>query len=93
MQNLLFFSRVGFICNVCFVLAWLFKYYPSLPSGHMVSMVLILGLLVAFVLNVVVNGCITVLLLKGRPVFAHFPRWLIIINFLFLLAQIILFVQ
>ena len=93
MQNLLFFSRVAFICNICFVLAWLMKYYPDLPSGHLVSMILILGLLLSLILNVVVNGIMLVLLIRKKPVWNHFPGWLIIINFLFLFPQIILFIR
>src|SRR5687768_9579056 len=77
MQNLLFFSRVAFICNLCFILAWLFRYYPALQSGHIVSTVLILGLFVAFLLNIVVNVVILILLLRRRLVWKHFPGWLI----------------
>jgi hypothetical protein len=93
MRNLLFFSRVAFICNICFVLAWLTKFYPHLPSGHLVSMVLILGLLLSFILNIIVNSVVVTLLLSRKPVFNIFPGWLIIINFLFLFPQIILFVR
>jgi hypothetical protein len=93
MQNLLFFSRVALICNLCFVLAWLFRYYPGLQSGHIVSTVLILGLFTAILLNIVVNIVILIFLLQRRPVRKHFPGWLIIVNFLFLLSQIILFVK
>jgi len=93
MQNLLFFSRVAFICNVCYVLTWLFRYYPGLQSGPMLSTVLILGLLIAFLLNIIVNIIILIFLLQRRQVWKHFPGWLIIVNFLFLLPQLILFVK
>jgi hypothetical protein len=93
MRNLLFFSRVAFICNICFVLAWLMKYSPQLPSAHLVSMILILGLLISFILNIIVNSVVVTLLLSRKPVFNIFPGWLIIINFLFLFPQIILFVR
>lgn len=93
MQSLLFFSRVAFICNICFVLAWGMKYYPDLPSGQVVSMVLILGLLISFILNIIVNSIMLVLVLRRKPVFNLFPGWLLIINFLFLILQTILFLR
>src|SRR6266542_3279284 len=49
MQSLIFFSRVAFICNVCFLLTWIMRYFPVLKQGqqdHFVSVVLILGVLV-----------------------------------------------
>ena len=96
MQNLIFFSRVAFICNVCFVLVGVMRYYPLLKEGQpgeLVSLVLILGILIAFLLNIVVNGFILALILQRKGVWKHFPRWLIITNFLFLLPQIILFIK
>lgn len=96
MQSLIFFSRVAFICNVCFVLVWVMRYYPVLEEGRpsdAVSLVLILGILIATVLNLVVNLFILVFILQRKPVWKHFPGWLIITNFLFLLPQIILFLR
>jgi hypothetical protein len=96
MKSLIFFSRVAFICNVCFVLVWVMRFYPILKTGQtgdMVSLVLILGILVAFLLNLVVNGFILAFILQRKPVLKHFPGWLIITNFLFLFPQIILFLK
>lgn len=96
MQSLIFFSRVAFICNVCFVLVWVMRYYPVLKEGEpgeFVSLVLILGILIAFLLNIAVNGFILVFILQRKAVWKLFPRWLIITNFLFLLPQIILFLR
>jgi len=96
MQSLRFFSRVAFICNVCFVFVWVMRYYPVLKQGQQgqfISLVLILGVLIAFVLNMAVNGCILIFILRGKAVWDHFPRWLIITNFLFLLPQLILFIK
>ena len=96
MQNLIFFSRVAFICNVCFVLVWIMRFYPVLKEGQqgqLVSIVLIWGTLVAFVLNIIVNLIILVYILRRKAVLKHFPAWLIIANFLFLLPQIILFLK
>jgi hypothetical protein len=96
MQNLIFFSRVAFICNVCFVLVWGMRTYPRLEEGQpgeLLSLVLILGILIAFVLNIVVSGFILAYILRRKGVWKHFPGWLIITNFLFLFPQIILFIK
>jgi len=96
MQSLIFFSRVAFICNVCFVLVWGMRYYPMLKEGQpgeLVSMVLILGILIAFLLNLAVNCFILVFILQRKAVWKQFPRWLLVINFLFLFPQIILFLK
>jgi RsiW-degrading membrane proteinase PrsW (M82 family) len=96
MQSLIFFSRVAFICNVCFVLVWIMRYYPILHEGQpgeFVSLVLILGILVAFLLNIVVNLFVLVFIWQRKVAWKLFPRWLIIANFLFLLPQLILFIR
>ena len=96
MQSLIFFSRVAFICNVCFVLVWVMRYFPVLSAGRpgeMVSLVLILGILIAFVLNIAVNLFVLIFILQRKAVWKHFPAWLIITNFLFLLPQTILFIK
>ena len=96
MQSLIFFSRVAFICNVCFVLVWIMRYYPILQEGQpgeFVSLVLILGILIAFLLNIVVNVIVLVFIWQRKAVWKLFPRWLIITNFLFLLPQLILFIR
>jgi hypothetical protein len=91
MQKVLFFSRVAFICNVCFALTWLLRYYPALQQGHGVSTILVLGIVVAGILNLAVNGVLLALLVSKKTTWNHFPRWLIITNFLFLIPQLILF--
>ena len=96
MQSLIFFSRVAFISNVCFVVVWVLRYYPILKQGQpgeFVSLVLILGILIAFLLNIVVNLFVLVFMLQRKAVWKLFPGWLIITNFLFLLPQIILFIR
>lgn len=94
MQNLIFFSRVAFICNVCFGVVWIMRYLPlERGPGELLTLVLILGILIASLLNLVVNGFILVFILQRKAIWKHFPGWLIIANFLFLLPQIILFIR
>jgi hypothetical protein len=72
------------------------RFYPVLEEGQagdLVSLVLILGVLIAFLLNLVVNGFILAFILQRKAIWKHFPAWLIIANFLFLFPQIILFIK
>ena len=93
MQKLLFFSRVAFICNICFVLAFLMKYVPDLKDGYLTSTVLILGVGLAFGLNLLVNLITGVFLLQRKYREPPYPSWLIIANFLFLIPQLIVLLR
>jgi len=93
MQKLLFFSRVAFICNICFVLAFLMKYVPDLKDGYLTSTVLILGVGLAFGLNLLVNLITGIFLLQRKYREQAYPSWLIIANFLFLIPQLILLLR
>ena len=93
MQNSLFFMRVTFICNVCLLLTWLTKYASFLPEGFISSTVIVLGIGLSLILNILLHIVLLVLLVMRKPVWQYFPRWLIIVNFLFLIAQLILFLK
>jgi len=90
MRKLLFFSRVAFLCNICFLLAWLIQYLPVSPHGHIASTIVVLGTGLAVILNIVVNFFVIISLLAKKINRLVFPRWLMIANFLFLLLQIII---
>jgi hypothetical protein len=74
MRAVLFFSRVGFICNVLFLLAWVNRYYQFLFAQDLVGTVVILGY-GAFFLNILLMIVYAVQLprgLLGKSV----PLWL-----------------
>lgn len=93
MPRLLFFSRVAFICNICFLLTWVMRYGPPIPQGHVATTVLILGIGLSVFLNVIINLFIIVLLAQRKLQKEHIPQWLVIANALFLIAQLILLVK
>jgi hypothetical protein len=66
------------------------QYSPWLPHEQIASTIIILGYFVVFI-NFLVNLIILILLLSGRPIQKQFPRWLIIVNFLFLIPELIVF--
>ena len=89
MRKLLFFSRVAFICNVCFLVTFLMQYSSWLPSHVFSSTLLILGNVFALFMNFGVNVFYGILLLNRKELL-EIPRWLIISNFLFFIIQLIL---
>ena len=56
MQVLKLLVRVAFICNICFLLAFLILWLPNPPGGQVVSTVIVMGYLMGLPLNVIVTG-------------------------------------
>lgn len=93
MRKLLFFSRVAFICNICFLLTWFMRYLPPMQQGHFASTIVILGIGLSIILNVIINFFIIVALFQKKPVKEHIPAWLAIANAVFMIAQLILLLK
>ena len=92
MQLLRFFSRVAFICNICFLVASLTQWLPALPDNALLSDIIVLGYLVSLLINLVVNLAVTLFFLIGRLRRAAIPGWLLIANFIFFIVQIVLLI-
>ena len=90
MRHLSFFSRVALICNICLVLALLSRYFSFIPKGDLESTVIIDGLILSFIINGTVNVVYALLLLRKRKISESVPVWLVGINFLFLIFQLLL---
>jgi hypothetical protein len=93
MELLIFFSRVAFVCNMFFLIAMALRFYPFLPPGHLSSTIIIAGHVLAVFLNATTSIVYLVKLLTGKQISGHYPRWLFIINFFFLILQLILLFQ
>ena len=89
MRLLRFLSRVAFICNVCFLMASFIQWMPNPPEGPLVSMVILLGYVLSVIVNWVLNLTVLVLLLARRLRKAQIPAWLLIVNMLFFIIQIV----
>lgn len=89
MRLLRFLSRVAFICNICYLLTSLAQYVPNLENGNILSTMIVLGWLLSILVNVLVNGWVLVVwaFTKGR---LDVPRWLMIINFIILVVQLLI---
>jgi hypothetical protein len=91
MRLVRFLSRVAFICNICFLAASLRQWILLPLDNQLASDIIVLGLLVSVVLNVIVNLIALVLLLIGKLRAAAVPIWLLIVNLVFFIAQLLLF--
>jgi hypothetical protein len=92
MRLLRLLSRVAFICNICFLLASFVQWLPHPPEGGLVSMIIIMGYLLAILVNTVVNTWVIALLIFRRLKVGLVPTWLLIANFAFFTLQLVLFI-
>lgn len=92
MPKLLFLSRVALICNLCFLITFLMHYAP-VSNGSIPSTIIVLGNVVSVVINVLMNALYVLIFLAGKPLIRHVPVWLIAINFLFFIFQVILLIK
>ena len=93
MPKLLFFSRVALICNVCFLVTFFMHYVPIIANGLVPSTIIILGNVLAIVLNAMINILYILLFFAGRFFILRVPQWIIVVNFLFFVFQIILLIK
>ncbi len=91
MRLVRFLSRVAFICNICFLVATFTRWLPALPDNAITSDVIVLGYLVSVLVNILVNLVVLVLWSIGRLRAAAVPIWLLVVNLIFFIAQILLF--
>ena len=93
MYNIRFFSKVAFICNICFLLALIIQWMPRPPEGEAVATTIILGYVFAAIVNLIINVWCAILFFSGKLLNNLVPRWLIIANFLFLIPELILLLK
>ena len=90
MRWISFLSRVAFICNVAFLFCVLLQWKGTASNNALVSTLIIIGYILApFVFSPVVNLLYAVALVQKKPLALLLPRWLIVVNFSFLLVQLI----
>jgi hypothetical protein len=89
MYRISFFTKLAFLCNLCFLAAVILQMMPHPPQGEMVATTIIIGYLFAVVVNSLANVWIAALFFLKKKSSHSVPRWLIIINFLFLIPQLI----
>lgn len=89
MHLLRFLSRAAFICNSCFLLAMVLLWLPKPPQGELVSLVIVLGIVLALILNGLTNAWLAILLFGRDKQKKILPPWLAWTNFIFFILQLI----
>ncbi|HEY4151246.1 MAG TPA: hypothetical protein VGM41_20050 [Chitinophagaceae bacterium] len=90
MNKFSFWHKLAFIANCCWLITWAIRYRSFLPDGNVQSTIVVTGLVLASGLNLLANLLTGFLFLRGKLP-AGTPRWLLTVNFLFLLPQLYLF--
>ena len=88
MRWTLFLSRVAFICNVFFLIAFSLQLSNWIKNPELISLVLMLGFVVAFLFNPLTNLTYLVLAILRKRFWQVVPHWLITANIFFLLLQV-----
>ena len=94
-----FFSKVAFICNCCFVIAVILRmvenshkknisFTGAIQIQPLESLLVVLGYGAIFI-NFILNTCLLLLFVVGSK--HRVAKWLIWVNFLFLVAQVYYF--
>ena len=86
---LLFFSRVAFICNVCFLVAFSVQLTDWIRNGDITSMVALIGYVMGFIINPLLILSYFLLFVLSRKRLKSVPSWLLTANILFLVIQIL----
>ena len=90
MRVLSFLSKLALICNLFFLMTVLLHFYRFLDDQAIISIVVIIGYALAvFVLTPLVNILYLLALISRRKLFDVVPRWLVLVNFIFLLLQLV----
>jgi hypothetical protein len=87
MRWLLFLSRLAFICNIFFLLAFSIQISHWVKNQDITDYIITIGFVMAFILNPLVNLCYLFTGVISRKKLAIVPLWLIVANVLFLVID------
>lgn len=86
---LLFLSRVAFICNFFFLLAFSLQLSHWIRNEDLTAMIIIIGYVLGFIVNPLVNLFYLLLFILRKKFWLFIPSWLMTANVLFLAIQIL----
>lgn len=87
--KLLFWSRVSFICNIFFLLAFSIQLTDWIKNQDISSTIALIGYVMGFIINPFVNIAYLVIFIVSRKKLRVVPSWLLTANILFLVMQIL----
>ncbi len=89
MKRFLFFSRVSFILNLLFFVYLFLRFKPLVTSQVLISLIVIAGWFLSFLVNLLVAGwLLTLLVKKENKVKAN---WMILFNSAVFIFQLLYF--
>lgn len=86
---LLILSRVAFICNICFLIAFSIQMTDWIRNEDISSMIALIGYIMGFILNPLLVVCYLFFFIFSRKKLVSIPSWLLTANILFLVIQIL----
>jgi len=87
MRWLLKLSRLAFICNLFFLLAFSIQITNWVREEEITSTIVVIGYVMGFLLNPVTNICYLFTAVIARKKLSIVPAWLIVANVLFLVID------
>jgi len=89
MRWLLFLSKLAFICNLAFLVSFVFKVTNWLSNHDIKAYIIIIGWVLGGIFNPIVVFIYLIVFWIKRKKLAIVPVWLIVMNILFLFLQLI----
>src|SRR4029078_3760369 len=86
---LLVLSRVAFICNICFLIAFSIQMTDWIRNEDITSMIALIGYVMGFIINPLLVLCYLLFFIISRRKLKIVPSWLLTANILFLVIQIL----
>ena len=89
MRWLLFLSKLAFICNLAFLVSFVFRVTNWLTNHDSKQYIIIIGWVLSAIFNPIVVFTYLLFFWIKRKKLAIVPVWLIVMNILFLFLQLI----
>jgi len=89
MRWLLFLSRVAFVCNLLFLVSFSLLLTEWLKNEELSSTIIISGYVLSIIFNPVVNLSYLIVFWIKKNGLAIVPSWLVVMNILFLMLQLV----
>jgi hypothetical protein len=89
MRWLLFLSKLAFICNLAFLVSFLFRVTSWLENQDIKAYIIIIGWVLSVIFNPLVVLCYLLFFLFKRKSLAVVPAWIIVLNIFFLFLQLV----
>jgi len=86
---LLFLSRVAFICNVCFLIAFSIQMTDWIKNEDITSTIALIGYVMGVIINPLLVICYLVIFISSKKRLKIVPSWLLTANILFLVIQLL----